>query len=157
MQLDKLILTESGKKKIEEELNYLKTVKRSEIKEALKAARAQGDLSENADYSAAKDDQSLTETRILELEAQLRNAVIVEETSEKHVFDINKKALVKFYDTDESFEITLVSSVESDFKNMKISIESPLGKSLYKLPIGEKVTVNSPDGDYEIEVIKILD
>ncbi|AYD39733.1 transcription elongation factor GreA [Clostridium fermenticellae] len=152
-----LILTESGKKKLEDELEYLKTVKRVEIKAALKSARAQGDLSENADYSAAKDDQSMTETRILELEQQLKTAVIIEDTDEADVFGINKTALIKFYDVDDEEKVTLVSSVEADAKNMRISIDSPLGKALYKSKVGEKSTVESPDGDYEVEVIKLID
>lgn len=151
-----IMLTEAGKKKLEEELEYLKTVKRVEIKTALKVARAQGDLSENADYSAAKDDQSMTETRIMELEQQLKSAIIIEDSNEADVFGINKTALVKFCDVDDTDEITLVSSVEADAKNMKISIESPLGKALYKLKVGQKVTVESPDGEYEVEVLKIL-
>ncbi len=151
-----VILTESGKKKLEDELEYLKTVKRVEIKAALKAARAQGDLSENADYSAAKDDQSMTETRIQELEAQLKNSVIIQSSSDADVFDINKTALVKFCDVDETEEVTLVSTVESDVKNMKISIESPLGKVLFKLKIGQKATVVSPDGNYDVQVEKLL-
>lgn len=154
--MDKITLTLSGKKKLIEELEYLKTVKRVEIKEALKSARAQGDLSENADYSAAKDDQSMTETRIEELEAQLKNAVIVESSDEEDVFDVNKTALVKFHDVDEEENVTLVSSIEADVKHMKISIDSPLGKALYKLKIGNKATVVSPDGEYDVEVIKIL-
>jgi transcription elongation factor GreA len=151
------MLTEAGKKKLEDELEYLKTVKRVEIKTALKVARAQGDLSENADYSAAKEDQSMTETRIMEMEAQLKNAVLIEATNEVDVFGINKTALVKFYDTDDTDEVTLVSSVEADAKNMKISIESPLGMVLHKLKVGQKITVQSPDGDYDVEVLKILD
>ncbi|MCT8978145.1 transcription elongation factor GreA [Clostridium sp. CX1] len=152
-----VMLTEAGKKKLEEELEYLKTVKRVEIKTALKHARAQGDLSENADYSAAKDDQSMNETRIMELEEQLKNAVIIEDSEEADVFGINKTAVVKFYDMDDEEEVTLVSSVEADAKNMKISIESPLGSTLYKLKVGQKRTVASPDGEYDVEVIKILD
>jgi transcription elongation factor GreA len=151
-----VVLTLSGKKKLEDELEYLKTVKRVEIKEALKAARAQGDLSENADYSAAKDDQSLNETRIMELESQLKNAVVVETTEAHNIFDLNKTALVRFYDIDELEEVTLVSSVEADARNMKISVESPLGKALYKLEVGKKITVSSPDGEYDVEVVEIL-
>jgi transcription elongation factor GreA len=151
-----LMLTEAGKKKLQDELEYLKTVKRVEIKAALKTARAQGDLSENADYSAAKEDQSMTETRIQELEQQLKNAVIIQSSDESDIFDINKTALVKFHDMDDTDEITLVSSVEADAKNMKISIESPLGMVLYKLKVGQKATVVSPDGDYEVEVVELL-
>lgn len=152
-----VMLTEAGKKKLEDELEYLKMVKRVEIKAALKHARSQGDLSENADYDAAKDDQAMTETRIMELEEQLKNAVIIESSDEADVFGINKTALVKFYDFDETEEVTLVSTVEADVKNMKISIESPLGVVLYKSKVGEKKTVSSPDGDYEVEIIKLLD
>jgi transcription elongation factor GreA len=151
-----LMLTEAGKKKLQDELEYLKTVKRVEIKAALKTARAQGDLSENADYSAAKEDQSMTETRIQELEQQLKNSVIIQSSDESDIFDINKTALVKFHDMDDTDEITLVSSVEADAKNMKISIESPLGMVLYKLKVGQKATVVSPDGDYEVEVVELL-
>lgn len=151
-----IILTKSGKKKLEDELEYLKTVKRVEIKEALKSARAQGDLSENADYSAAKDDQSMNETRIMELEAQLKNAVVVETSEAENIFDLNKTALVKFLDMDETEEITLVSSVEADVKNMKISIDSPLGMALYKQEVGKVLPVESPDGEYEVEIVKII-
>lgn len=149
-------LTVAGKAKLEEELEFLKTVKRVEIKEALKAARAQGDLSENADYSAAKDDQSINETRVQEIEEILKHAEILETSEDEHIFDVNKTAKVKFFDFDEIEEVTLVSSVEADAKNMKISIESPLGSALYKLEIGKKVTVHSPDGEYDVEVIEIL-
>lgn len=152
-----VMLTQAGKKKLEDEIEYLKSVKRVEIKAALKSARAQGDLSENADYSAAKEDQSMTETRIMELEETLKNAtILVEDSNEADVFGVNKTALVKFCDIDETEEVTLVSSVEADAKNMKISIESPLGEVLYKSKVGEKKTVSSPDGDYDVEVIKIL-
>lgn len=154
--MNNVILTESGKKKLEEELEYLKTIKRVEIKEALKVARAQGDLSENADYSAAKDDQSMNETRIQEIEELLKTSTIVEASGNENIFDLNKTAQVKFYDIDDVEEVTLVSSVEADVKNMKISIDSPLGKALYKLELNKKAVVESPDGIYEVEVLKIL-
>lgn len=154
--MNNVILTESGKKKLEEELEYLKTIKRVEIKEALKVARAQGDLSENADYSAAKDDQSMNETRIQEIEELLKTSTIVEASGNENIFDLNKTAQVKFYDIDDVEEVTLVSSVEADVKNMKISIDSPLGKALYKLELNKKAVVESPDGSYEVEVLKIL-
>lgn len=154
--MNNVILTESGKKKLEEELEYLKTIKRVEIKEALKVARAQGDLSENADYSAAKDDQSMNETRIQEIEELLKTSTVVETSGSENIFDLNKTAEVKFYDIDDVEKVTLVSSVEADVKNMKISIDSPLGKALYKLEVNKKAVVESPDGSYEVEVLKIL-
>lgn len=149
-------LTEAGKKKLEDELNILKTVKRVEIKEALKAARAQGDLSENADYSAAKEDQSMIETKIKEFEEMLKYAIVVETSDDDHIFDVNKVAKVKFYDIDEVEEVTLVSTVEADAKNMKISIDSPLGLALYKLEVGKRTTIASPDGNYDVEVLEII-
>lgn len=154
--MNSVILTESGKKKLEDELEELKSVKRREIKEALKVARAQGDLSENADYSAAKDDQSLNETRIQEIEAILKNCIVAESSNAENIVDLNKTVLVKFCDIDEEEEVTLVSSVEADIKHMKVSIESPLGIALYKKEVGTTVTVLSPDGNYDVEIIKIL-
>lgn len=154
--MNNVILTESGKKKLEDELEFLKTVKRKEIKEALKSARAQGDLSENADYSAAKDDQSLTETRILEIEATLKNATVVEDSNDTDLLTMNKSAIIKFCDVDEDEKITLVSTVEADIKNMKVSIESPLGAALYKKTVGTTVTVESPDGNYDVKILEIL-
>lgn len=151
-----VILTVLGKKKLEDELEELKSVKRREIKEALKVARAQGDLSENADYSAAKDDQSLNETRIQEIEAILKNSIIAESSNEANIVDLNKTILIKFCDIGEEEEVTLVSSVEADIKHMKVSIESPLGMALYKQAVGKTVTVLSPDGNYDVEIIKIL-
>lgn len=151
-----VILTVAGKKKIEDELEELKSVKRREIKEALKVARAQGDLSENADYSAAKDDQSLNETRIQEIEAILKNCIIAESSNEENIVDLNKTILIKFCDIGEEEEVTLVSSVEADIKHMKVSIESPLGMALYKQEVGKTVTILSPDGNYDVEIIKIL-
>lgn len=148
-------LTEAGKKKLEDELNILKTVKRVEIKEALKTARAQGDLSENADYSAAKEDQSMIETKIKEFEEMLKYSIVVETSDDDHIFDVNKVANVKFYDIDEVEEVTLVSTVEADAKNMKISIDSPLGMALYKLEVGKRTTIVSPDGNYDVEVLEI--
>ena len=155
--VNSIILTVAGKKKVDDELEYLKNVTRVEIKEALKVARAQGDLSENADYSAAKDDQALNETRIQDLEATLKNSIVVEdEDADENTFVLNKRALIKFYDVDEEEIVTLVSSVEADAKHMRISIDSPLGKVLYRLQIGIKKTVQSPDGDYDVEIMKIL-
>jgi transcription elongation factor GreA len=93
----------------------------------------------------------------MELEEQLKSAVIIESSQEVGIFDINKTALVKFYDFDETEKVTLVSTVEADAKNMRISIESPLGLVLYKSRAGEKKTVSSPDGDYDVEIIELLD
>lgn len=150
-------VTREGKRKLEEELEHRKMVIRKEIKEALKYARAQGDLSENADYSAAKEDQSLNETRIQELENMLKNLQIIEEDDSDDMLNINRRALVKFYDTDTTEELTLVSSVEADIKKMKISIDSPIGSALFKKGVNSKVKVEAPDYEYEVEILKIFD
>ncbi len=155
--MDYIKVTLEGKKKLEDELEHRKIVVRKEIKEAIKYARAQGDLSENADYSAAKEDQSLNETRIQELENMLKSLVIIEEDDSSDTLNINKKALVKFYDTDTVEEITLVSSVEADIKKMKISIDSPIGIALFKKGVNTKAKVEAPDYEYEVEILKIFD
>jgi len=155
--MDYLKVTLEGKKKLEDELEHRKIVIRKEIKEAIKSARAQGDLSENADYSAAKEDQSLNETRIQELENALKSLIIIEEDRSNDLLNINKKALVKFYDTDTVEEITLVSSVEADIEKMRISIDSPIGNALFKKGINTKVKVEAPDYVYEVEILKIFE
>ncbi|MCL2320567.1 MAG: transcription elongation factor GreA [Oscillospiraceae bacterium] len=155
--MDHIKVTLEGKKKLEEELEHRKISVRKEIKEAIKYARAQGDLSENADYSAAKEDQSLNETRIQELENMLKSVEIIEEDESNDQLNINRRALVKFYDTDTVEEITLVSSVEADIGKMKISIDSPIGIALFKKKVNIKVKVEAPDYEYDVEILKIFD
>ena len=151
----KTLLTYSGLKQYQEELEFLKSVKRKEIADKLKVAREQGDLSENAEYDAAKDEQRDIELRIEELEKILKNAEVVDET-EVDLEKINVGCLVKVYDEefDEELEFKLVGSTEANSLEHKISNESPVGQALIGRKVGEKVEVETQAG---IMVYKILD
>ena len=151
----KNIMTFEGLKKLENELEDLKVVKRKEVAQKIKEAREQGDLSENAEYDAAKDEQRDIELRIEELEKILKNAEVVDET-EVDLEKINVGCLVKVYDEefDEELEFKLVGSTEANSLEHKIPNESPVGQALIGRKVGEKVEVETQAG---IMVYKILD
>lgn len=144
-----VFMTEEGHKKIEEELDELKSVKRKEISERIKQALEFGDLSENSEYDQAKDDQAKLEERILKLENMLRNASIIEENSiDKNVVSIGSTVRVRAEDSDETEEYTIVGSAEADPFLGKISNESPMGKVIIGKKKGNKVKVPLPDGKF---------
>ena len=147
MPVKKNFLTTSGLRKLEEELEDLKVNKRKAISEKIKEAREQGDLSENAEYDAAKDEQRDIEAKIEELEKILKNAEVidVDEASTTHV---NIGCKVKIYDMefDEELEFAIVGSTEANSLQGKISNESPLGHALIGSTVDEVVTVEMPDG-----------
>ena len=155
-QAKKFIMTYEGVKKLEEELEYLKTVKRKEITEKIKVALGYGDLSENSEYDEAKNDQAFTEGRIIQLENMLKNAVVVDESEiPKDKVSVGSIVKVMDYEFDEEVEYTIVGSAEADPMNFKISNESPLGIALLKHKIGDSVEVASPNGGYIIKIKKI--
>lgn len=147
-------LTEEGLEQIKEELNYLKLEKRPEIVQALKDARAQGDLSENAEYDAARNDQAQVEARILELEQMIEKAVIIKEVN-KDVVSIGTRVTIEYVDDDELEEYSIVGSKEADPFLNKISNESPIAKAIMGMKIGDKVSVESPNGTYDVKIVKI--
>ena len=152
----KNILTYTGLKQLEDELQQLKVVRRQEVAEKLKEARAQGDLSENAEYDAAKDEQRDIEARIEELENILKNAEVVVET-EVDSDKINIGCIVKLFDFefDEELEFSIVGSTEANSLKNKISNESPLAKAIMTHKIGDVVTVGvAKPYDVEIGYIK---
>ena len=152
---NKVYLTNEGFLEIEEELNYLKEVKRPEVIKALKDARALGDLSENADYDAARNEQAKVEGRILELEKLLEVAELIEKRDNDKV---GLGATVKIMydgDEDDTEEYRIVGSKEADPSNNKISNESPLAKAIMGAKVGDTCTVESPNGNYEVEIIEI--
>ena len=152
---NKVYLTNEGFLEIEEELNYLKEVKRPEVIKALKDARALGDLSENADYDAARNEQAKVEGRILELEKLLEVAELIENRDNDKV---GLGATVKIMydgDEDDTEEYRIVGSKEADPSNNKISNESPLAKAIMGAKVGDTCTVESPNGNYEVEVLEI--
>ena len=147
-------LTAEGYLELETELNELKNVKRIEIINALKEARANGDLSENADYDAARNDQAQTEARIKELEYKLEHSKIADTKTQKGVAGIGSMVTIQDEDGDEE-EYKLVSSVEADPFNNKVSVESPIGVAIKGHKIGDTVTVESPTGGYIIKILNI--
>lgn len=152
----KHILTSKGMKALEDELQDLKVVKRKEIAQKIKEAREQGDLSENAEYDAAKDEQRSIEAKIEELEKIIRNAEVIDESAfDKDTVSIG--STVKFYDEefDEELEYRIVGSTESDIMKGLISNESPLGKALMGSKIGQEIEVESADGISRYKVLEI--
>lgn len=151
-----IVLTPDGLKKLEDELEYLKVTGRKEIAEKIKIARGFGDLSENAEYDAAKDAQATMEERIAKIEEMLKNAVVVD------VDDINTDSVgicskVKVLDLEfEEEEIyTIVGSTEADPDSNKISDESPIGTALMGKKAGDVVSVETPGGVFELKILEI--
>ena len=151
-----LILTYEGLQKLEEELEYLKTTKKMEVAERIKEARGFGDLSENSEYDAAKNEQAEVEARIITIENMLRVAKVVsdDDVSIKTVGIGNR---VKLLDVEENEELeyTIVGSTEVDLFNNKISNESPLGEALMGQKKGATVKVAAPMGEIEYKILKI--
>lgn len=145
-------LTESGKAAIEEELKKLREVERPRIIQAIKEARAQGDLSENADYDAARDEQAKTEERIKELEYMIEHAIIIE-AAPKGVVGLG--SIVTIDDDGDEDTYTIVGSLEADPFENKISDESPIGKALCGAKVGDIVSVPSPNGSYDVKIVSI--
>ena len=156
MEAKKNILTYEGLKKYEEELQDLKVVKRREVAQKIKEAREQGDLSENAEYDAAKDEQRDIEARIEELEKILKNAEVVDE-DEVDLDRINIGCKVKILDIefDEELEYKLVGSTEANSLKGKISNESPVGKALIGTKVGDIINVETPAGVAQYKVLEI--
>ena len=149
---NKFIMTAEGFLEAETELNDLKNVRRPEVIRALKEARAQGDLSENADYDAARNEQAMIEAKIQELEYKLEHAEIID-NKDKGIVDLGSTVTIS-YDDGETEEYKLVGSMEADPFENKISNESPLGIALLKHKIGDIVEVASPNGGYNIKIEK---
>ena len=157
MEEKKNILTYDGFKKLEDELRDLKVFRRKEVAQKIKEAREQGDLSENAEYDAARDEQREIEKRIAEIEKILKNAVVADEDS-GNTETISFGCTVTFEDMDtkQSFTYRLVRSSEADLMNGKISYESPVGERLMNSKVGQVVTIETPKGtkNYKITDFK---
>ena len=147
------IVTPAGYKKYLDELEQLKTVKRREIAERVKAAKEQGDLSENAEYAAAKDEQAYVEGRIEELEQTIKLVTVVEPKEKGGQVSIGSKITVSM--GDQTMEYELVSSNESDPASGKISTESAVGTALLGKKKGDRVTVTTPGGDVDYSIKKV--
>ena len=150
-------LTKADVKKIEEEIEHRKLVLRPELIQAVKEARAQGDLSENFEYYAAKREKNRNESRIGYLERMLKFATIIEDRAADDEVGLNKMVEVYFVDEDESESYKVVTSIRSETTEGRISIESPLGKALLGHKVGDRVKVSLPQGGYEVEIRSIAE
>ena len=153
---EKMIITNAGLQEMEDELHHLKVVTRKEIAQKIKEAREQGDLSENAEYDAAMDEQRDIEARIKELEKMLKNVEVVDE-AEIDLDTVNVGCTVRVFDLEfeEEIEYKLVGSKESDILKNKISNEAPIGKALVGAKVGDIVKVEAPDGEFQYKVLDI--
>ena len=152
----KNILTYQGLKKLEDELQELKVVRRKEVAAKIKEAREQGDLSENAEYDAAKDEQRDIEARIEDIEKILKNAeVVVEEEADLDKVSIGCSVKILDCEFDEELEYKIVGSTEANSLKGKISNESPVGKALLGKQVGDTVTVETPAGEFSYKVLSI--
>ena len=147
-------LTEEGLVELKKELENLINVRRPENIQAIKEARSLGDLSENAEYDAARNEQAQIEARIQQLEKMLENVSIITEVS-KDTVGIGNTVSIKYVDDEEEEEYKIVGSQEADPFESKISNESPIAKALFEHKVGDIVTVESPNGNYEVKVIEI--
>ncbi len=152
----KVVLTPAGLKKLEDELEYLKVEKRKEIAEKIKIARGFGDLSENAEYVAAKEEQGNMEVRIAEIKKILENAEIIDDSEiSTDTVSIGAKVKVLDIEFDEEVEYYIVGSTEANPSQNKISDESPVGKALIGRKTGETVGVELPAGTISFKIIEI--
>lgn len=150
----KTYLTEEGLNELKKELEYLKTERRPEVITALKEARALGDLSENAEYDAARTEQAEVEGKIAEIEAMLENAELIKDVNTNKV-SIGTTVTLKYIEDDETDTYTIVGSKEADPFENKISNESPIAKAIIGAKKGQLVTVDSPNGKYQVEIVEI--
>lgn len=149
-----IYLTNEGLENLKSELDELKNVRRPEVIEALKEARALGDLSENAEYDAARNEQAVIENRIKEIEVMLENATIITDVKTDKV-GIGNKVTIEYVDDNEKEEYFIVGSKEADPFANKISNESPIAKAILGFKVGDIRSVDSPNGSYDVKIVEI--
>ena len=153
---NKIYVSPEGLRQMEEKLKYLQTVRMAEVAEHLNVARGYGDLSENAEYDEARDEQAKLAGEIAELENALRNAVVIDDASVTDEYvNIGTTVRVLYLDEGDEEEYSIVGARESDPMNNRISNESPMGAALLGHKAGDTVTVEAPDGSYELKVLEI--
>lgn len=153
---EEFIMTQKGYDEAVERLKYLQTEKKREITERIKIARGFGDLSENAEYDAAKNEEALNESDIRDLENKIKNARIMEESSDNSKVHFGNTVTVYDYDLEEEETYTVMGSTEADPDKNIVSIDSPMGQALSGAKKGDKVTVHAPNGfDYVVEIREI--
>lgn len=150
------IMTKKGYDEAVEKLKYLQTVKRQEIVERIAEARSHGDLSENAEYDAARNEQAANEGEIVELDYKIKNAVIQEDSGDNTSVHVGSKVRVYDMELDEEEVYEITGTLEANAMENKISNESPVGAALLKKKVGDEVKVNAPDGEYKLVVKEIF-
>jgi transcription elongation factor GreA len=148
-----VLLTRDGLAKLERELAELRTVRRSEVAERIKYAKDFGDISENAEYDDAKNEQGMVEGRILVIENMLRNVVIIEEGADNGVVGVGSMVEVKDEFGKQTF--TIVGPAEVDVAEGRISMESPVGKAMLGHKVGDQIEVQSPGGARQVKIVKV--
>ena len=151
---EEILLTAQGYAELEEELNDLRINKRAENVQAIKEARSHGDLSENSEYDAARDEQAKIEARIQELEYKLEHATIIENT-DKDTVNVGNEVTILYVDDDEEETYNIVGSLEADVFSNKISNESPIGVAIIGKKVGDVIPVEGPNGSYDVKIVKI--
>lgn len=151
---EEILLTASGYAELEEELNDLRVNKRAENVQAIKEARSHGDLSENSEYDAARDEQAKIEARIQELEYKLEHATIIDNTDKTQV-NVGCDVTVYYVDDEDEDTYKIVGSLEADPFENKISNESPIGSALMGKKVGDLINVEGPNGSYQVKITKI--
>ncbi|HEY5575384.1 MAG TPA: transcription elongation factor GreA [Clostridiaceae bacterium] len=155
-EIKKHMMTSEGVKKLEAELEILKTEKRKDITEKIKVALSFGDLSENSEYDEAKNEQAFVEGRIAQLENMLKNTIVVDESEiDADTVGIGSVVKIKDYSYNEVVEYSIVGSAEADPLEYKISNESPVGSAIIGKKVGDKVEVTVPDGTSKVEILEI--
>ena len=156
MKQKEFFLTSEGYLELETELNYLKTDKRNEVLNSLKEARALGDLSENAEYDSAREEQGKLEARIKEVEYILEHATIIDDAqTEKDKVTIGSTVSLQYDGDDEVEEYRIVGSQEADPFNNNISNESPIAMAILGKKVGDMAEVDSPNGTYKVKIVKV--
>ena len=152
---DQFEMTQKGYEEAVARLKYLQTEKRQEVVERIQEARSHGDLSENAEYDAARNEQSAVEGEIAELEYKVKNAKIIEENTDNSYIHIG--CTVRVYDEEEQEEVeyTITAPMEADYSCRRISNASPVGEALMKHKVGDTVEVDAPNGSYNLKVLEI--
>ncbi len=152
---EQFVMTQKNLDDLKQELEYLVKTKRPEIIERIAEARSHGDLSENAEYDAAREEQRSNEGKIAEIEYQIKNAVVQEEITDNTYVHLNSVVTVLDEEFGEEETYTISSVTDVDVMNGKISSESPVGSALMRHRTGEEVVVNSPNGEYKLKIVSI--
>jgi transcription elongation factor GreA len=150
-----VFLTQEGLKKLEEELQYLETEKRTQVAARIQSAKEEGDISENAEYDDAKHEQAFVEGRIMTLHAMIRNAVVIEDNGPSDEVRLGSRVAVREDGLDEAEVYHMVGSAEADPLNGRISNESPIGRALMGQRAGAVVSYQAPAGEIRLTILKI--